>query len=293
MRLRHLEWLIGEPVPDPDLVFYEVLPYMAPQADRIIEHLCGLAGFNIGQANVNPEGAERVRAALQSIIEAARARQALLDLQAIEREIGRSPWRELLEELRHDRRRFAATMGDRSARIALRWALRDLGQGVRAGRRWLHFLVDHPAVLRRAIDRALETRLLHRDVGRIDRHDRVVLVEGVARAYHLLTGHPLGRSLTPEQRPTGPSLRLVRLCLEPLDPLVTDDAIVWTIRRVQAQPANLLIRRDNPAPSCRHVREAGRWVLLPASSGTRSGADAEGGRVDLDQGPTQDTEEPA
>jgi hypothetical protein len=176
-----------------------------------------------------------VRAALQSIIEAARARQALLDLQAIEREIGRSPWRELLEELRHDRRRFAATMGDRSARIALRWALRDLGQGVRAGRRWLHFLGDHPAVLRRAIDRALNTRLLQRNAGRTDRHDRVVFVQGVGRAYQLLTGHPLGRSLTAEGTPSGPGLRLVRVCLAPLDPQVTDDAVVWAIRRAQAK----------------------------------------------------------
>jgi hypothetical protein len=55
-------------------------------------------------------------------------------------------------------------------------------------------------------------------------------------------GHPrdrtdkaMGRSLTAEQRPTGPGVRLVRLCLEPLDPLVTDDAIVWAIRRAQAR----------------------------------------------------------
>jgi hypothetical protein len=28
-------------------------------------------------------------------------------------------------------------------------------------------------------------------------------------------------------------VRLVRLCLAPLDPLLTDDAIVWAIRRAQ------------------------------------------------------------
>jgi hypothetical protein len=47
-------------------------------------------------------------------------------------------------------------------------------------------------------------------------------------------GRSLGRSLTTEQRPSGPGVRLVRACLEPLDPLITDDAVVWAIRRVQA-----------------------------------------------------------
>jgi hypothetical protein len=90
-------------------------------------------------------------------------------------------------------------------------------------------------VLRRTIDRALEARLLKRDVGRTDLVDRVVLVQGVGCAYQLLTGRPLGRSLTAEQRPSGPGLRLVWVCLEPLEPLVTNDAIVWAIRRAQAQ----------------------------------------------------------
>jgi hypothetical protein len=157
----------------------------------------------------------------------------LLDTNTIEREIGRSPWRDLLKELRHDRGRFDATVGDRSARIALRWALHDLGLAVRAGRRWLHYLRDNSVVLRPTTDRALEARLLQRDAGRTDLVDRVVLVEGVGRAWQLLTGRPLGRSLTVEQRPSGPGVRLVRICLEPLDPLVTDDAIVWAIRRAQ------------------------------------------------------------
>ena len=69
----------------------------------------------------------------------------------------------------------------------------------------------------------------------------MVLVEGVARAYELLTGRPLGRSLTAEGTPTGPGVRLVRVCLAPLDPLITDDAIVWAIRRTQASPGKLLM----------------------------------------------------
>ena len=139
------------------------------------------------------------------IVDAARARQALLDLDEIERDLGKPPWRDLLQDLRHDRRRFAAAISDKSARIALRWALGDLGQAARAGRRWLHYLRDNPAVLRKTIDRALEARLLQRDAGRTDRVDRVVLVEGVARAYELLTGKPLGRSVTAEtkSRPGG------------------------------------------------------------------------------------------
>jgi hypothetical protein len=244
--LHHLEWLIGEPVPDlvpvphpePDSdrepVLHEVLPYAPAQADRIIEHLFALAGLDIARASEEPACADRLRRAFGSIVDSARARHALLDLEEIERGVGRPGWRDLLKELRPDRSRFAATIGDKSARIALRWALCDLGLAGRAGRRWLHHLHDNPMTLRRVIDRALEARLLQRDAGRSDRHDRVVLVQGVGRAYQLLTGRPLGRSLTAEQRPTGPGLRLVRLCLQPLDPLVTDDAIVWAIRRAQA-----------------------------------------------------------
>jgi hypothetical protein len=234
MKLCHLEWLIGEPVPDPEMVVYEVLPYAPAQADRIIEHLCLIAGLDVGQAGDDPARAERLRQAFQVIVDAAGAREAMLDLQAIEGQIGTRLWRDLLQELRHDRRRFAAAIRDKSARIALRWALGDLGLAARAGHRWLHYLRDNHGMLRKAIDRALEARLLQRDTGRSDRADRVVLVEGVARAYHLLTGRALGRSLTVEGTPTGPGVRLVRVCLEPLDRLLTDDALVWAIRRIQA-----------------------------------------------------------
>ena len=243
MHLHHLEWLIGEPVPDLEMVVYEVLPYAPAQADRIIEHLCVLGGLEVGQARDDPAGADRVRQAFGLIVGAAGARQALLEQSAIESHLDKPPWRDLLKELRHDRRRFAATIRDRSACIALRWALGDLGLAGRAGRRWLHHLRDNQPMLRRVIDRALEARLLQRDAGRSDRHDLVVLAEGVGRAYQLLTGKPLGRSLTAEQRPTGPGVRLVRLCLAPPDQPglaspdqpVTDDAIVWAIRRAKPQ----------------------------------------------------------
>jgi hypothetical protein len=106
----------------------------------------------------------------------------MLDLQEIEREIGRAPWRELLKELRHDRRRFGAAIGDKSARTVLHWALGDLGLTARAGRRWLHHLRGNSAALRRVIDRALEARLLQRDAGRSDRHDRRAAAHGTRRA---------------------------------------------------------------------------------------------------------------
>jgi hypothetical protein len=41
------------------------------------------------------------------------------DLWKIERQIGGSPWRDLLKELRHDRGWFAAAIGDKSARRGL------------------------------------------------------------------------------------------------------------------------------------------------------------------------------
>jgi hypothetical protein len=61
----------------------------------------------------------RVRQTFGFIVEAARARQTLLDLWKIERQIGRSPWRDLLKELRHDRGWFAAAIGDKSVRRGL------------------------------------------------------------------------------------------------------------------------------------------------------------------------------
>ena len=236
MHLHHLEWLIGKPVPDPEMVVYEVLPYAPAQADRIIEHLCLIAGLDARLAGDDPECAQRVLQAFGLIVDAARLRQEMLDLEQFERGMGRSPWRDLLQELRHDRGRFVAAVNDKSARIVLRWALGDLGLAARAGPRWLHHLRDNRGMLRSVIERALEARLLQRDTGRTERTDRVVLVEGVARAYHLLTGKALARSLNAEQRPTGPGVRLVRVCLKPLDPLVTDDAIVWAIRRAQMHP---------------------------------------------------------
>jgi hypothetical protein len=63
--LRHLEWWIREPVPDPDMVLYEVGPYLPAQADRIIEQLCVLAGLDVGQAGDHPERGERVRQAFR------------------------------------------------------------------------------------------------------------------------------------------------------------------------------------------------------------------------------------
>ena len=121
-----------------------------------------------------------MRQAFGLIVDAARARQALLDLSAIESGLGKPPWRDLLKELRGNRRRFAATIRDKSARIVLRWALHDLGLAGRAGRHWLHYLRDNHGMLRKAIDRALEARLLQRDAGRTDRTDRVALVRDPA-----------------------------------------------------------------------------------------------------------------
>jgi hypothetical protein len=49
MGLRHLEWLIGEPVPDAGMVVYEVLPYGPAQADRVIEQLWCSPGWRSGR----------------------------------------------------------------------------------------------------------------------------------------------------------------------------------------------------------------------------------------------------
>ena len=81
----------------------------------------------------------------------------------------------------------------------------------------------------------MEARLLQRDAGQATGTTAWCSSRAWGRAYELLTGKRLGRSLTADQRPTGPGVRLVRLCLAPLDPLVTDDAIVWAVRRAQTQ----------------------------------------------------------
>jgi hypothetical protein len=54
MNLHHLEWLVEELVSDPAIVVYEVLPCAAAQADRIIRHLCMLAGVDVAQAGDIP-----------------------------------------------------------------------------------------------------------------------------------------------------------------------------------------------------------------------------------------------
>jgi hypothetical protein len=142
MNLRHLEWLTGEPVPDPEAILYEILPYSPTQANRIIQHLFRLTDFNLAQTSNDTARAERIRQALGRVVNAACARQALLDLNKIDRDIGKPPWRDRLRDLRNDRRQFATAIGDKSARTALRWALIDIRQASRAGRRWLHYLRD-------------------------------------------------------------------------------------------------------------------------------------------------------
>jgi hypothetical protein len=184
MSLHHLEWLIGDPVPDPEMVIYQVLPYAPLQADRVIEHLCGLAGLDVGQAGHDPKRAERVRVAFGLIVDTARVRQEMLDVEQFERGISKR-WGGICSR---DCATTAAgsppgsATGAPTSRCAGRWALGDLGLAGRAGRRWLHHLRNNPVVRRRTIDRALEARLLQRHAGRSDRHDRVVLVQWVGRA---------------------------------------------------------------------------------------------------------------
>ena len=191
MNLRHLEWLTGEPLPDQEMILYEILPYTRVQANEIIQHLCTLAGFDLGQTKDDPASAERIRQAFRLIVGAAHARQSQLDLDELERDVGRPSWRDRLQDLRDDRHRFATAIGDKSTRCALRRALIDIGQASRAGHRWLHYLRDHPDVLRRTIDRALAARILYDDPGRRNWFDRVVFAEGVGRAYKVVTGKPL------------------------------------------------------------------------------------------------------
>jgi hypothetical protein len=73
------------------MVVYEILPYAPAQADRIIEQLCVLAGLEVGQAGEDPASAKRVRQAFGLIVDAARARRALLELHAIDSRLGKAP----------------------------------------------------------------------------------------------------------------------------------------------------------------------------------------------------------
>ena len=105
MNLRHLEWLTGEPVPDPEVILYEILPYSPAQADRIIRHLCALAAFDLGQTSDDPARAERVRQSFRLVVDAARARQAQLELDMLQSPRVAIPtqmpwWADLARELR-------------------------------------------------------------------------------------------------------------------------------------------------------------------------------------------------
>ena len=86
--MRYIEWLIRRG-PDPEMVLYEVLPYAPAQADRIIAHLCAVADG--GRGGRGGPAWRTGRQAFGFIVDAARTRQALLDLNTIERGIGRSP----------------------------------------------------------------------------------------------------------------------------------------------------------------------------------------------------------
>jgi hypothetical protein len=118
MNFRHLEWLTGEPLSDPDAILYELLPYSPEDADRIVRDLCALAKSDLGQTRDDPARAERVRQAFGLIVAAAGARQAQLDLDALEGDLGKPPWRDRLRDLPNDRRQFATAIGDKSARVA-------------------------------------------------------------------------------------------------------------------------------------------------------------------------------
>ena len=109
MNLHHLEWLIGELVPDSEMVVYGVLPYTAVDADRVIEQLWVLAGLEVGQADEDLAGAERVRQAFGS------SSRPL----ARGSRIGRPLRRDLLKDLRHNRGQFTAAIGDKSVRRGL------------------------------------------------------------------------------------------------------------------------------------------------------------------------------
>ncbi len=219
---RHLEWFAGESIPEPEAIFYEVLPFSSVWADIILRQLLDLVDLDNTQINIELELAQQVREAFHLILDAARTAKAAVEHSAIERDIKDTtmPWRDRLRNLNPGR--LNELSSDKSARIALRWALLETGQGARAGRRWLHYLRDHPAVLRQTVGRALETPVLRGDPGRPqDRFDDVLLVEGVARAYQHLTGKPLGRSVTTESKkggkaglPTGPGLWLATFCLK-------------------------------------------------------------------------------
>lgn len=249
MTLRHIKWFIGEPILDPEVILYEILPYSPTQADQIIQSLCALRTPDLGQTGNDPARAQKIREAFRCIVDAARERQALLDLDQIERRIGKSPWRDRLLDVRNGREQFGSALGDKSVRTALRWALVEAGQAKRAGPRWLHCLCDDPRLRRETISRALNTRTLKRDRGRPHRLDHVRFLEGVSRAYELLTGRSLSRTVTTatskdqhEGIPTGSGWQLALICLKPLDPCVTDHAVDWAMRPVISRRGLALTR---------------------------------------------------
>jgi hypothetical protein len=233
MDLRHLEWLIGERVPDPEMTVYEVWPYTAPQADRVIGRLCGLAGLDLAQAGDDPARAERVRQAFGS---SSTPHAPDRPCSICRRSSARS----------EDRR--GATCSRSCVTTAAGSPPRSATRAP-ASRCAGHCMVSawqRAPVAAGCITCATTTGCCAgRSTGRwrpgccneTPAAPTSSTVWCSSRAWpapgSCLAGRPLGRSLTAEQRPTGPGLRLVRLCLEPLDPLVTDDAIAWAIRRAQ------------------------------------------------------------
>ena len=151
---------------------------------------------------------------------------------------GAAAWRNKLRALRDGRISLEEAIADGPARKALRWGASQASILEKAEPRWLHFLRDNARELRKAVDTALRDEWLKGEVGSPDRHHIVTFVTRIALVYQVLTGERLaygmqvgkrGSKNAGRKRPSK-GIRFVQVCLDPIDPDRTEDAISHLIR---------------------------------------------------------------
>ncbi|MCZ6863821.1 MAG: hypothetical protein O7I42_26815 [Alphaproteobacteria bacterium] len=151
---------------------------------------------------------------------------------------GAAAWRSKLRALRDSRISFEEAIADGPAKKALRWGASQASILETVGSRWLHFLRDNGRELRKAVDTALQDKWLKGEVGSPDRHHLVTFVTRIVLVHEVLTGERLTHGIQIERKGsknagrTRPSkgIRFVRVCLDPIDPDRTNDAIAHLIR---------------------------------------------------------------
>jgi len=257
-RFRLCQWFLKDPGVSDDSLCDELLPYTPAHGESILEHLALLAGIEGETPADHPKVARRLRRAFRYILQGANRTVVYQEFRRLDdgdrygwewpnsdggaarpRRQRPAPWRSELRKLKRNPGRLVPARIGSSLALVLRHGADIIGVTLDRDEELLARLAAEPTFLKAVVDAAIGDRLWLQDQpGRKDRFDRLGILLGSDQAHRLLTGYPLtySRMSSTLQRtggsPTGPGLRLARLCLEPLEPSalrLTDEAIAGAI----------------------------------------------------------------